>query len=89
MEDYGKWFTHLWNKHHGLITPTQAARICGLKGGAASVMPQFKKMKIEIHCFEVENNFFSFLPFFLLFYPHSNSFELSILESRDPPKGGL
>ena len=52
MEDYGKWFTDLWNKPHGLITPTQAARICGLKGGAASVMPQFKKMKIEIHCFE-------------------------------------
>ena len=51
MIDYKTWFMPLWEKHHGLITPTQAALLVGLKGGSASVMPQFKKMNIKIHCF--------------------------------------
>jgi len=56
MNDFEKWFRNLWEKNEGLISPADVARIWGLKGKAASVIPIWKKRKKEIYRFNGNKN---------------------------------
>ena len=49
INEFETWFRKLWEENEGLISPADVARMWGLKGSAASVIPIWKKRKKNIY----------------------------------------